>query len=133
MNTQANLFKQAIREGRPQIGLWSSLCSNIAAEVVASAGFDWILIDTEHAPNELPIGVQPVASFGGSTAAPVVRPAWNDMVVVKRLLDVARKNLPHSLMCKPLRKPVRLWRDAVSATRHPWRGPSPTARISLAG
>ena len=50
-----NPFKQAIREGRPQIGLWSSLCSNVSAEVISGAGFDWILVDTEHAPNELPL------------------------------------------------------------------------------
>ena len=57
MNTQlpVNTFKQALREARPQIGLWASLCSNIAAEVIAGSGFDWILIDTEHAPNELPL------------------------------------------------------------------------------
>src|SRR5205814_7334573 len=56
MTTQlpANPFKQALREGRPQIGLWCSLCSNVAAEVIAASGFDWILTDTEHAPNELP-------------------------------------------------------------------------------
>ena len=54
METPVNTFKKAIREGRPQIGLWCSSCSNVTAEVIAGAGFDWILIDTEHAPNELP-------------------------------------------------------------------------------
>ena len=51
----SNSFKKAILERRPQIGLWCSLCSNIAAEVTAGSGFDWLLIDTEHAPNELPM------------------------------------------------------------------------------
>jgi 4-hydroxy-2-oxoheptanedioate aldolase len=46
-----NLFKAALIDGEPQIGLWSALCSNIAAEIVAGSGFDWILVDTEHAPN----------------------------------------------------------------------------------
>ena len=45
-----NVFKAALNDGLPQIGLWSSLCSNIGAEVIAGAGFDWILVDTEHAP-----------------------------------------------------------------------------------
>ncbi len=50
-----NAFKQALRAGHPQIGLWCSLCSNLTTEVVAGAGFDWLLLDTEHAPNELPM------------------------------------------------------------------------------
>ena len=49
-----NLFKTALLGGQRQIGLWSGLCSNIASEIVAGAGFDWIVIDTEHAPNEVP-------------------------------------------------------------------------------
>src|SRR5262249_53123656 len=90
MNTQlpVNSFKQAIREGRPQIGLWSSLCSNLAAEVIAGAGFDWVLLDTEHAPNEVPMVFSQLQALVGGTAAPVVRPAWNDLVLLKRLLDV---------------------------------------------
>jgi 4-hydroxy-2-oxoheptanedioate aldolase len=84
MKTQLanNTFKQALREGRPQIGLWASLCSNIAAEVIAGAGYDWILIDTEHAPNELPLVVSQLQALVGGTAAPIVRPAWTDMVLM---------------------------------------------------
>ena len=48
---QTNDFKRALSQGRLQIGLWSSLCSNIAAEVIYESGFDWILLDTEHSPN----------------------------------------------------------------------------------
>jgi len=77
-----NPFKQAIREGRPQIGLWSSLCSNVSAEVISGAGFDWILVDTEHAPNELPLVFSQLQGLVGGTAAPVVRPAWNDVVLI---------------------------------------------------
>ncbi len=50
-----NAFKHALAAGKLQIGLWSSLCSNIAAEVISDSGFDWILLDTEHSPNEIPI------------------------------------------------------------------------------
>jgi len=117
MNTPANLFKQAIREGRPQIGLWASLCSNIAAEVVASAGFDWILIDTEHAPNELPMVFSQLQALVGGTAAAVVRPAWNDMVLVKRLLDVGSQNL-----LIPYVQTAEEARAAVAATRYPPQG-----------
>ena len=55
MELMRNNFKKAIAEGRVQIGLWSSLCSNIGAEVVADSGFDWILLDGEHSPSEVPI------------------------------------------------------------------------------
>ena len=93
MDMPKNTFKQAIREGRPQIGLWTSLCSNIAAEVIAGAGFDWVLLDTEHAPNELPMVFAQLQAMVGGTAAPVVRPAWNDIVILKRLLDIGAQNL----------------------------------------
>jgi len=54
MDLPRNEFKHAIAGGRLQIGLWSSLASNIAAEIVSDSGFDWILLDTEHSPNEVP-------------------------------------------------------------------------------
>ena len=47
-----NLFKQAILGGRSQIGLWCTLGSPIAAELVAGSGFDWLLLDTEHTPTD---------------------------------------------------------------------------------
>ncbi len=57
-----NPFKAALREGRRQIGLWSGLCSNVVAEVLAHAGYDWIVVDGEHAPND------PLAILGSSRA-----------------------------------------------------------------
>src|SRR5690349_6197349 len=92
MELPENAFKRAIREGRPQIGLWASLCSNISVEVIASSGFDWLLIDTEHAPNEVPMVLSQLQAMVGGTAAAVVRPAWNDMVMLKRLLDIGAQN-----------------------------------------
>jgi len=119
MNDQlaANTFKQALREGRAQIGLWASLCSNIAAEVIAGAGFDWILVDTEHAPNELPAVLSQLQALVGGTAAPVVRPAWNDMVLMKRLLDVGVQDFLVPYVQTPEEA-----RAAVAATRYPPQG-----------
>ena len=54
MDIAPNTFKHALQGGQTQIGLWCSLCSNIAAEIVADSGFDWLLLDTEHSPNEVP-------------------------------------------------------------------------------
>lgn len=112
-----NSFKQAIREGRPQIGLWCSLCSNIVAEVIAGSGFDWILIDTEHAPNELPTVFSQLQAAIGGTAAAVIRPAWNDTVLMKRLLDVGVQNL-----LIPYVQTQEEARAAVAATRYPPQG-----------
>jgi 2-keto-3-deoxy-L-rhamnonate aldolase RhmA len=54
MDLPRNAFKRAIAQGQLQIGLWSSLCSNVASDVIGDSGFDWILVDTEHSPNEIP-------------------------------------------------------------------------------
>jgi len=84
-----NRFKQALKAGSKQIGLWNSLASAATVEVIAGAGFDWLLVDMEHSPNDLPLvhaQLQAIAAY--PTCAPVVRPPWNDMVAIKRLLDV---------------------------------------------
>jgi len=112
-----NPFKQAVREGRTQIGLWCSLTSNVAAEVIADAGFDWILVDTEHAPNELPMVLSQLQALVGGSAVPVVRPAWNDMVILKRLLDVGVQNF----LVPYIQTPEEA-RAAVASTRYPPQG-----------
>ena len=117
MEMPVNTFKRAIREARPQIGLWCSSCSNVTAEVIAGAGFDWILIDTEHAPNEVPMVLSQLQAMVGGTAAAVVRPAWNDLVLIKRLLDVGAQNL-----LVPYVQTVEEARAAVAAVRYPPQG-----------
>ena len=66
MQLPVNKFKNAhTRQGKPQIGIWSSLSQHLAAEVLADAGFDWVLLDTEHSPNELPHGAAAAAGAEG--------------------------------------------------------------------
>src|ERR1039457_1010133 len=89
----ANKFKAALLERRQQIGLWSSLCSNIVAEIIAGSGFDWIVIDTEQAPNEIPGLLSQLQAMVKGTAEPVVRCAWNDAVLIKRILDIGARSL----------------------------------------
>jgi 4-hydroxy-2-oxoheptanedioate aldolase len=74
MELSRNVFKQALKERRLQIGLWSSLASNIGAEIIADSGFDWILLDTEHSPNEVPILLSQLQAMERGTATPVIRP-----------------------------------------------------------
>ena len=50
-NTTRGGFKHRLASGEVQLGLWVSLCDSVAAEIAAGAGFDWLLIDGEHAPN----------------------------------------------------------------------------------
>src|SRR5438094_9268156 len=88
-----NAFKAALLEGKQQIGLWCSLCSNIAAEIIAGSGFDWIVIDTEHAPNEVRGVLSQLQAMTRGTAEPVVRCAWNDAVLIKRIFDVGARSL----------------------------------------
>jgi 4-hydroxy-2-oxoheptanedioate aldolase len=112
-----NSFKQALREGRPQIGLWSSLPSPIVTEVIAQAGFDWILLDTEHSPNDLPTLHLQLMSFAGTSTEPIVRPGWSDMVEIKRLLDLGVRTL-----LVPFINNAEEARRAVSFTRYPPQG-----------
>lgn len=94
MTLPRNRFKRAILEGRQQIGLWSTLSTAFAAEAVAGAGFDWLLLDTEHSPGDvLTVMAQLQALSGFPGLSPVVRPASNDPVLIKRFLDVGAQSL----------------------------------------
>ena len=117
MDLPRNAFKRALAELRPQVGLWSSLTSHIGAEIVAHCGFDWILLDTEHSPNDIPLLVAQLQALKGGTAAPVVRVAWNDPVLVKRALDIGAQSILF-----PYVQNADEARRAVAATRYPPQG-----------
>ncbi|MFO1090727.1 MAG: aldolase/citrate lyase family protein [Hyphomicrobiales bacterium] len=117
MNHKPNPFLAAVRAGKPQIGLWVSLCSPLAAEVVAGAGFDWVLIDMEHSPNELTTVLNQLQVFAAYDTTPLVRPDWNDTVKVKRLLDIGTQGLLFPMVQTPAEAA-----QAVAAVRYPPRG-----------
>jgi 4-hydroxy-2-oxoheptanedioate aldolase len=130
MDLPANPLKRALRE-RPQIGLWSQLTSSTAVEVLAGSGFDFLVLDTEHAPNELPAVVAQLRAMVGGTASAVVRVAWNDPVLFKRLLDVGAQSV-----LVPFVQSAEEARRAVAATRYPphgVRGVALTSRASRYG
>lgn len=94
MQNPENRFKTALREGRHQIGLWNSIGDVSVQEMLGGAGFDWIVIDTEHSPTDVPDvlpALQALAAYPG--VSPVVRPAANDPVLIKRLLDFGAQTL----------------------------------------
>ena len=93
MEMPVNRFKRALCEGRPQIGLWSVLANASVTELLGTSGYDWLLIDMEHAPNELPDVQAQLQALRGPVTTPIVRPPWNDMVWVKRVLDLGAQTL----------------------------------------
>jgi 4-hydroxy-2-oxoheptanedioate aldolase len=118
MDMPVNAFKRAIKAGRQQIGLWCSLPSHVTVEVVAGAGFDWLLLDTEHSANELPmVYSQLQAAASGGPAHPVVRLPWNDAVMIKRFLDAGAQTL-----LLPMVETAAEAKRAVEATRYPPQG-----------
>lgn len=112
-----NRLKAALLDRRQQIGLWSALCSNIVAEIIAGSGFDWIVLDIEHAPNEIPGLLSQLQAMAKGTAEPVARCAWNDAVLIKRILDVGARSL-----LVPFVQNAEDAQRAVAATRYPPRG-----------
>jgi 4-hydroxy-2-oxoheptanedioate aldolase len=131
MNLPNNAFKAAIKAKKPQIGLWASIPSNYTAEVLAGAGFDWILLDTEHSPNEIPDLVSQLQALQAGSATPIIRPAWNDTVLAKRALDIGAQTLLF-----PYVQNVEEAKRAVASTRYPpqgIRGVSVAARASRYG
>lgn len=114
---QTNTFLKAIQSKQSQIGLWVTLCSNFAADVVATSGYDWALLDMEHSPNELGIVLGQLQAFSIAETTPIVRPMWNDPVMVKRLMDIGAQSLLF-----PMIQSAEEARLAVSATRYPPQG-----------
>lgn len=93
MKMPANRFKQALRQGCPQIGLWVGLADANAAEAVAATGYDWLLLDGEHAPNDPRSVLQQLRAVAPYASHPVVRPVQGDTVLVKQYLDIGAQTL----------------------------------------
>lgn len=88
-----NRFKQAISTGRRQIGFWQALASPYSAEISAGAGFDWLLIDGEHAPNDIPLILAQLQAIAPYPVEPVVRLPIGETALVKQYLDIGARTL----------------------------------------
>src|ERR1700682_3295114 len=116
MQMPVNTFKQALRSGKPQIGLWVGLADAYVAELLATTGFDWLLIDAEHAPND-PRSVLPqLQAVAPYPVHPVVRPAHGDTVLIKQYLDIGAQTL-----LVPMIETAEQAQRVVAATRYPTR------------
>jgi len=126
-----NTFKQRLLAGERLIGCWCSLASPITTEVLGVAGFDWLLLDGEHAPNDVTTFVPQLMALKDSPSAPVVRPSWNNPVELKRLLDAGFYNF-----LIPFVESAEEAARAVAATRYPpmgFRGISVSQRSNRFG
>ncbi len=112
-----NLFKQTLKEGRVQIGLWASFADPYPTEIVANAGFDWLAIDCEHAPNDLRTVLAQLQAMSGTPAQPVVRLPIGDPVLIKQYLDIGA----HTLLV-PVVESAGQAAMLVAATRYPPEG-----------
>lgn len=117
MQNPHNPFKAALQAGQQQLGLWLGLASPYSAELLAGAGFDWLLIDGEHAPNELGDVLSQLQAIAPYPVHPVVRPVWNDPVRIKQLLDIGAQTL-----LLPMVQTADEAALAVAATRYPPHG-----------
>jgi len=112
-----NRFKHALAAGRVQIGLWSNMLHPMALEALAGAGPDWVLVDCEHGPGDPNEVLSALQAMQGTTTTPVVRPAWNDPVLLKRYLDLG----VHAVLI-PMVQSADEAKAAVEATRYPPHG-----------
>jgi len=131
MELPKNEFKRALAEGRVVYGLWNSLSGSYAVEAVAGAGFDWLMIDTEHSPNDLESVLTQLQIVAAYSTQSVVRVPWNDMVTIKRYLDIGAQTL-----LIPQVNTAEEARAAVAYTRYPpagLRGVGGTTRATRFG
>jgi 2-dehydro-3-deoxyglucarate aldolase len=112
-----NSFKRDLLAHKKLIGCWSSLSNAITTEVLGVAGFDWILLDGEHSPNDMATYIPQLMALKDSKSAPVVRPTSNNSVELKRLLDAGFYNF-----LIPFVESAEQAKSAVSATRYPPQG-----------
>lgn len=112
-----NAFKAGLMQGRSQIGLWSAIPDAFVAEALAGSGFDWILLDTEHSPSDVLTVLPQLQALAPYDVSPVVRPATNDPVLIKRFLDIGAQTL-----LIPYVQTAAEAKAAVEATRYPPRG-----------
>ncbi len=117
MDLPVNHFKRALKRLVPQIGIWSTYANPNTAETLAGAGFDWILLDAEHSPNNVPLMMQQLQAVSSYPISPVVRPPWNDPVLIKQYLDIGAQ----TLLLPYVQNAVEA-QAAVRAMRYPPRG-----------
>ncbi len=117
MPAPVNPFKAAIREGRFQLGLWVALASPYVAEAISASGYDWLLIDGEHGPNDIPLLAAQVRAVARSASHPMVRLPCGEAWMIKQILDAGAQTL-----LIPMVESVEQAKALVRAVRYPPHG-----------
>lgn len=117
MDMPINTFKQRLRSGEAQIGLWLGLADAYCAELAANAGFDWLLIDGEHAPNDLRTLLGQLQAVAPYPSQPVIRPVIGDTALIKQVLDIGVQTL-----LVPMVESADQARELVRAIHYPPHG-----------
>lgn len=110
----SNPFKEGLRKGEVQIGLWLSSTSSYMAEIAATSGYDWLLIDGEHAPNTVQDLYHQLQAIAPYASQPVIRPVEGSKSLIKQMLDIGAQTL-----LIPMVDSAEQARQVVSATRYP--------------
>lgn len=112
-----NRFKRALAGGTPQVGYWLSLANPLTAEICATAGFDWLLLDGEHGPNDVRSLLAQLQAIAAYPSQPVVRPVSGDPALLKQLLDAGAQSL-----LVPMVDTAAQAEQLVRAVRYPPQG-----------
>jgi 2-keto-3-deoxy-L-rhamnonate aldolase RhmA len=88
-----NQLKEVLRKGEVTFGAWATIGHPDVAEVMSNAGFDWMIFDTEHAPLSIETVQVLLQAISGTGVTPIIRVAWNDIVLIKRALDIGAKGI----------------------------------------
>ena len=127
MSAPVNVFKENLKAGKAQIGLWLGLANAYTAEICAGMGFDWLLVDGEHSPNDVRSILQQLQAIAPYPTHPIVRPPIGETYLIKQLLDIGVQTLLIPMV--ETAEQARTWRRrptirqmeyAVSEVR--WRG-----------
>ncbi len=117
MPAPANRLKAALKENRPLYGLWLAMADAYAAEIAAHAGFDWLLVDGEHGPNDVRSILRQLQVLQASASEIVVRAPVGDTAVIKQLLDIGTRSL-----LVPMVNSAEQAAELVRACRYPPHG-----------
>jgi 4-hydroxy-2-oxoheptanedioate aldolase len=93
MKLPVNAFKAGLRAGRQQIGMWNTVPGPVVTEALACCGYDWVVVDTEHSLTDVPDTMGMMQALAAHGVPAVVRPASNDVVLIKRFLDLGAQTL----------------------------------------
>ena len=114
MQTPVNIFKQALKNKQAQIGFWVSLANPYSTEICAGAGFDWLLLDSEHAPNDLRSIMAQLQTIAAYPSHAVCRLPIGDNTLIKQYLDLGAQSLLVPMVDTPEQA-----RALVQACRYP--------------